>query len=170
MEIHWMIVPTRFGSILAAATSKGLCRLSFNEEEDVLERRFPKSLLVRDGVAIARLLPAIVQAFEATGEATGIRPDIPLDLRGTPFQNAVWDALCEIPAGETRSYAQIAARIGKAGAVRAVGLANGANPIAVLIPCHRVVRTGGELGGYAYGLAIKRALLESEGVQLGKDV
>ena len=166
MEIHWAIAPTSFGSMLVAATGKGVCRLSFDEGGETLERRFPKHLLTRDGDAIARLLPAIVKAVE--DPAIGGR--IPLDIGGTPFQRAVWDALCEIPAGETRSYAQIAGRIGNPGAVRAVGLANGANPVAVLIPCHRVVRTGGGLGGYAYGLAIKRALLAREGGRLHEAV
>ena len=166
MEIHWTIAPTDFGSMLVAATGKGVCRLSFEEGAGELERRFPERLLVRDGAAILRLLPDIGRVLEDPG----VRRNIPLDLNGTAFQRAVWAALCEIPAGETRSYAQIAARIGNPGAVRAVGLANGANPVAVLIPCHRVVRTGGALGGYAYGLAIKRALLEREGVRLNEAV
>ncbi|WP_376741949.1 methylated-DNA--[protein]-cysteine S-methyltransferase [Sphingomicrobium aestuariivivum] len=82
---------------------------------------------------------------------------------GSPFQQAVWAELCRIPTGETRSYADIAAALGKPGAERAVGTANGANPIAVFIPCHRVIRADGGLGGYAYGLAIKEALLAAEG-------
>jgi AraC family transcriptional regulator of adaptative response/methylated-DNA-[protein]-cysteine methyltransferase len=87
---------------------------------------------------------------------------IPLDVQGTAFQEAVWRELQRIPSGETRSYAQIAAAVGKPGAVRATGSANGANNVAVLIPCHRVVRSDGSLGGYAYGETIKRELLRRE--------
>ena len=88
--------------------------------------------------------------------------DLPLDVRGTAFQEAVWRELTRIPPGETRSYAQIAAAVGNPNAVRAAGSANGDNNVAVLIPCHRVIRTGGDLGGYAYGLDIKRELLKRE--------
>uniref|UniRef100_UPI0028A8AC88 methylated-DNA--[protein]-cysteine S-methyltransferase n=1 Tax=Novosphingobium sp. TaxID=1874826 RepID=UPI0028A8AC88 len=87
---------------------------------------------------------------------------IPLDVQGTAFQEAVWRELQRIPPGETRSYAQIAAAVGKPGAVRAAGSANGANNVAVLIPCHRVIRTDGTIGGYAYSEAIKRELLKRE--------
>jgi AraC family transcriptional regulator of adaptative response/methylated-DNA-[protein]-cysteine methyltransferase len=90
-------------------------------------------------------------------------PDLPLDVRGTVFQERVWAELRKIPVGETRSYADIAAAVGAPGATRAVGSANGANPIAVLVPCHRVVRSDGTLGGYAGGLERKRALLAAEG-------
>ncbi len=89
--------------------------------------------------------------------------DLPLDVRGTAFQQAVWRELTRIPPGETRSYAQIAAAVGHPAAVRAAGSANGANHLAVLIPCHRVIRGDGSMGGYAYGLERKRALLKREG-------
>ena len=88
--------------------------------------------------------------------------DLPLDVRGTAFQEAVWRELQRIPAGETRTYAQIAAAVGKPAAVRAAGSANGANNVAVLIPCHRVIRSDGSAGGYAYGLERKARLLERE--------
>jgi len=88
--------------------------------------------------------------------------DLPLDLRGTPFQLSVWSALREIPYGATRSYAEIAARVGNADAVRAVGAANGANPVALVVPCHRVIQSGGKLGGYGGGLDLKRRLLAME--------
>jgi AraC family transcriptional regulator of adaptative response/methylated-DNA-[protein]-cysteine methyltransferase len=91
-------------------------------------------------------------------------PDLPLDVAGTAFQQAVWDELRRIPPGETRSYAAIAAAVGKPAAVRATGSANGANNVAVLIPCHRVIRTDGTLGGYAYGLERKSELLKREAV------
>jgi AraC family transcriptional regulator of adaptative response/methylated-DNA-[protein]-cysteine methyltransferase len=98
----------------------------------------------------------------AAVEAPGSDPAIPLDVQGTAFQEAVWAALRQIPPGETRSYAQIAAAVGKPGAVRAAGSANGANQVAVLIPCHRVIRGDGSPGGYAYGLEIKQELLRRE--------
>ncbi|SFX65284.1 methylated-DNA--[protein]-cysteine S-methyltransferase [Marinospirillum alkaliphilum] len=88
--------------------------------------------------------------------------DLPLDLQGTPFQLQVWQALLQIPRGQTRSYAQIAASIGKPRAIRAVGTACGANPIPFLVPCHRVLRSDGSLGGYAFGLKMKQQLLERE--------
>ncbi len=89
-------------------------------------------------------------------------PDLPLDVSGTAFQQAIWKELQRIPPGETRTYAEIAAAVGKPKAVRAAGSANGANNVAVLIPCHRVIRTDGGLGGYAYGVARKEKLLETE--------
>jgi AraC family transcriptional regulator of adaptative response/methylated-DNA-[protein]-cysteine methyltransferase len=104
------------------------------------------------------LLQQVVDAVEAPGRDHSI----PLDVRGTAFQEAVWSELRRIPPGETRSYAQLAAAVGKPGAVRAAGSANGANNVAVLIPCHRVIRSDGTLGGYAYGLEIKRKLLDKE--------
>jgi O-6-methylguanine DNA methyltransferase len=88
--------------------------------------------------------------------------DLPLDLRGTPFQRAVWDALLAIPYGETRSYAQVARAVRKPDAVRAVGTANGANPVPLVVPCHRVIQSGGKLGGYGGGLDLKRRLLAME--------
>ena len=92
-------------------------------------------------------------------------PDLPLDIAGTAFQQAVWQELMRIPPGETRTYAQIAAAVGKPNAVRAAGTANGQNRVAVLIPCHRVIRSDGGLGGYAYGLSRKEALLSRESAE-----
>jgi AraC family transcriptional regulator of adaptative response/methylated-DNA-[protein]-cysteine methyltransferase len=96
-------------------------------------------------------------------ETPSAMPELPIDVRGTAFQEAVWRELRKIPLGETRSYADIAAAIGEPGATRAVGTANGANPVAVLVPCHRVIRSDGTLGGYAGGLDRKRKLLAAEG-------
>lgn len=156
--IHWAVVETSLGSMLVAATGKGVCRLSFNEGREALEERFPKAELVEGGADFAALLAQVVAAVEAPGDFA----HIPLDVKGTAFQEAVWRELQRIPKGETRTYAQLAAAVGKPKAVRAAGSANGANNVAVLIPCHRVIRTGGGLGGYAYGLEIKRKLLEKE--------
>lgn len=159
VDIHWAVVRTSLRPMLVAATAKGVCRLSFDETGADLAARFPRANLIEGGEDFAGLLEQVIAAVEAPG--TG--DHIPLDVRGTAFQEAVWRALREVPPGETRSYAQIAAAVGRPQAVRATGSANGANHVAVLIPCHRIVRTDGSLGGYAYGLAIKRALLSREG-------
>lgn len=137
---------------------RGVCRLSFNEGREALEARFPKAELVEGGADFERLLAQVIAAVERPGDFS----HIPLDVKGTAFQEAVWRELQRIPAGETRTYAQLAAAVGRPKAVRAAGSANGANNVAVLIPCHRVIATGGGLGGYAYGLEIKRKLLEKE--------
>lgn len=158
VTIHWAVVPTSLGPMLVAATAKGVCRLSFAEGCEALAARFPRAELVEGGVEFAALLDKVVGAVEVPG----VHPHIPLDVQGTAFQEAVWRELRRIPPGETRSYAQIAAAVGNPGAVRAAGSANGANNVAVLIPCHRVVRSDGSLGGYAYGLDIKRELLVRE--------
>lgn len=158
VTISWAVVATTLGPMLVAATEKGVCRLSFNEGPDELAQRFPQAKLAEGGADFAALLQRVTDAVENPGLGT----DIPLDVQGTAFQQRVWDELRRIPAGETRSYAQIAAAAGNPKAVRAAGSANGANNVAVLIPCHRVVRSDGSLGGYAYGLDIKRELLERE--------
>jgi AraC family transcriptional regulator, regulatory protein of adaptative response / methylated-DNA-[protein]-cysteine methyltransferase len=156
--IRWAVVPTSLGRMLVAATDKGVCRLSFAEGEEALRMRFPNADLREGGEDFAAMLESVVAAVEAPG----LPNSVPLDVRGTAFQEAVWRELRAIPPGETRSYAQIAAAAGNPNAVRAAGSANGANNVAVLIPCHRVIRSDGSLGGYAYGLEIKRKLLEKE--------
>ncbi len=158
VTIHWASVATSLGQMLVAATSKGVCRLSFHEGREALEARFPMAELVEGGAEFEDLLGQVIAAVEAPGDFA----HIPLDVKGTAFQEAVWRELQRIPKGETRTYAELAAAVGKPKAVRAAGSANGANNVAVLIPCHRVIRTGGGLGGYAYGLEIKRKLLEKE--------
>jgi AraC family transcriptional regulator of adaptative response/methylated-DNA-[protein]-cysteine methyltransferase len=158
VTIRWAVMQTSLGAMLVAATAKGVCRLSFGEGRDALEARFPNAELVAGDEGFAALFQQVVSAVEAPGADHSI----PLDVQGTAFQEAVWQELRRIPPGETRSYAQIAAAVGKPGAVRAAGSANGANNVAVLIPCHRVVRSDGSLGGYAYGLEIKQALLDRE--------
>jgi AraC family transcriptional regulator of adaptative response/methylated-DNA-[protein]-cysteine methyltransferase len=158
VTIHWTVVPTTLGEMLVAATGKGVCRLSFDETAEALAARFPLAELTEGGAEFAALVEQVVAAVEKPGDSRAI----PLDVQGTAFQEAVWQELQRIPAGETRTYAQIAAAIGKPGAVRAAGSANGANNVAVLIPCHRVIRSDGAIGGYAYGEAIKRELLRRE--------
>jgi len=156
--IRWATVNTNIGRILVAASDKGVCRLSFDEEEADLAARFPKATLLPGDAAFEALLAQVIASVEAPGDFS----HIPIDVKGTAFQEAVWAALRRIPAGETRSYSQIAAEVGNPRAVRAAGSANGANHVAVLIPCHRVVRNDGSLGDYAYGLDRKIALLDKE--------
>lgn len=156
--IHYAVVDTTIAPMLVAATEKGVCCLSFNEGEAELRARFPKAELVEGGEAFRDLSARVVSAVEQPG--TGA--DIPLDVRGTAFQQKCWEALRAIPPGETRSYGAQAAAIGNPKASRAVGSANGANNIAVLIPCHRVIAHDGGLGGYAYGTDIKAELLKRE--------
>jgi len=159
--IHWAVVDTTIGRMLVAATEKGVCRLSFEEGPEELARRFPNAELDEGGQEFEKLLADVIASVETPGDFA----HIPLDVKGTAFQEACWKALREIPPGETRTYAQIAAAAGNPKAVRAAGSANARNNVAVLIPCHRVIRTGGGLGGYAYGLEIKRELLKREGVE-----
>jgi AraC family transcriptional regulator of adaptative response/methylated-DNA-[protein]-cysteine methyltransferase len=158
--IHWSVIPTSLGKMLVAATETGVCCLSFEEGEEQLRARFPKAELVAGSGEFADLFAQVTQAVEQPERDNS---HIPLDVKGTAFQQRVWDQLRQIPAGETRSYGELAAALGKPNASRAVGGANGANNIAVLIPCHRVIQADGSLGGYAYGTAIKAELLKREG-------
>ncbi len=157
--IRWAVVDTALGKMLVAATEKGICRLSFDEDEGALRQRFPSATLLPADDAMRTLIDGAVQAVARPSAM----PSLPLDVAGTAFQQAVWQELQRIPPGQTRTYAQIAAAVGKPGAVRAAGTANGANRVAVLIPCHRVIGTDGTLRGYAYGTERKRKLLEQEG-------
>ena len=156
--IHWEVIETSLGAMLVAATEQGVCCLAFNEGEDELRARFPNAELVHGGSEFRALFDEVTRAVEQPGE----RANIPLDVKGTAFQQRVWQELRKIPPGETRSYGELAALLGNRNASRAVGGANGANNIAVLIPCHRVIAADGTLGGYAYGTDIKRELLRRE--------
>lgn len=162
-KIHWTVVDTSLGPMLVAATGHGVCCLSFGEGEDDLRARFPQAELIEGGDDFHALFEQVTSAVEHPG--TGA--DIPLDVKGTAFQQRVWQALCNIPAGETRSYGELAATLGNPKSSRAVGGANGANNIAVLIPCHRVIAQDGGLGGYAYGTRIKAELLKRESATRG---
>lgn len=157
--IRFAFIDTPLGRLLVAATDRGICRLTFDEDEASLRGRFPKASIIEDDGAMADLLSGVLQAVATPASM----PDLPLDTAGTAFQQKVWAELRKIPPGETRSYAEIAAAVGQPGAVRAVGTANGSNPVAILVPCHRVIRSDGSLGGYAGGLERKRRLLQAEG-------
>lgn len=158
--IRHMVAQTGLGPMLIAASAKGLVRISFDEDETDLRRRFPHADLLPADEAFAALAVQVVALVDDPARADA---DLPVDVRGTAFQQAVWDALRAIPPGETRTYKQVADAIGRPAAVRATGTACGDNMLAVLIPCHRVLRSDGGLGGYAYGLARKEKLLAREG-------
>jgi AraC family transcriptional regulator of adaptative response/methylated-DNA-[protein]-cysteine methyltransferase len=159
--VRWTHFDSPLGQMLIAATSKGICRLTFDDSEASLKRLFPNATIVRDDGGLKELVEGALAAIEQPLAA----PDLPIDVAGTAFQEAVWRELRRIPAGETRSYAEIAAAIGHPKAVRAVGTANGDNHVCVLIPCHRVIRSDGTLGGYGGGIERKKKLLASEGHQ-----
>ena len=163
--VHWAVLPTTLGLMLVAATDKGVCCLAFvtrdEHAEAELRARFPRAELIAAGEDFRDLFARVVAAIEQPGPGSAA---IPLDVKGTAFQQRVWEELRRIPHGETRSYGELAAALGNPKASRAVGGANGANHVAVLIPCHRVIAADGSLGGYAYGLAIKAELLRREGV------
>jgi AraC family transcriptional regulator of adaptative response/methylated-DNA-[protein]-cysteine methyltransferase len=159
--IRWTVAATSLGPMLIAATDKGLCRVSFDEGETELARHFPAATIVPGDAALAQLAAQVVEQVERPGRGAAL----PLDLRGTAFQEAVWQALAAIPPGETRTYSELAATIGKPDAVRAAGTACGANPVSIIVPCHRAQRKSGDLAGYAWGLERKRALRRREGVE-----
>ena len=158
--IRWTVVATSLGPLLVAATARGICRVAFEPDAAGLAQRFPAARVLPGDAALAELAARVVVQVETPGPD----PDLPLDIRGTAFQESVWRVLRSIPPGETRSYAQVAAAAGSPNAVRAAGSACGANPVAVLIPCHRVQRADGAMGGYAWGEDRKRALRKREGV------
>jgi AraC family transcriptional regulator of adaptative response/methylated-DNA-[protein]-cysteine methyltransferase len=160
VTIRWTAAETSLGSLLIAATDRGLCRVSFDEGEAALKVRFPNADIQPGGEALAALARRVVAEVEHPERDQ----DLPLDVKGTAFQEAVWQALRGIPAGETRSYSELAAIAGNPRAVRAAGTACGANHLAVVIPCHRAQRSDGTMGGYAYGVDRKVELRKREGV------
>jgi len=152
------------GRVLAARSARGLCSVILGDDDDVLRRelrgRFPRAVLAEGGEGVEALAAEVAAFVDAPGRSL----DVPLDPGGTEFQRTVWRALREIPAGETATYADVAARIGCPGSARAVGAACAANRLAVVIPCHRVVRSDGGLAGYRWGVEWKRHLLRAEAV------
>jgi len=160
--IRFAIGACSLGAILVAATDKGICAILMGDDPDRLARdlqdRFPSAELVGADAGFEATVARVVGLVEAP--ALGL--DLPLDVRGTAFQQRVWEALRAIPSGETVSYAQLAARLGMPSGARAIAGACAANPVAVAIPCHRVVRNDGALSGYRWGVERKRALLDRE--------
>jgi AraC family transcriptional regulator of adaptative response/methylated-DNA-[protein]-cysteine methyltransferase len=161
-EIRFAIGECSLGSILVATSAKGVCAILLGDDPEVLARdlqdRFAHATLIGGDVKFEALVAKVVGLVEAPAIGLGL----PLDVRGTAFQQRVWQALRKIPAGATASYREIATRIGAPKAVRAVAQACASNPIAIAIPCHRVVRHDGGLSGYRWGVERKRALLERE--------
>lgn len=159
-RIRYAIAATDLGRLLVAATERGVCAVELGEEDAALAaalgREFPGAYLVRDDGAVEAWTREVVAATSGAGAP------LPLDLRGTAFQLRVWRALRDIPRGETRSYGEVAARIGRPTAARAVARACAANRVALLVPCHRVVRGTGDAGGYRWGAARKERLLAAE--------
>jgi AraC family transcriptional regulator, regulatory protein of adaptative response / methylated-DNA-[protein]-cysteine methyltransferase len=161
--IHYALSDCSLGGILAAFTATGVCAILFGDSPAALladlQARFPRAERVMATADSSAELLAKVIAFVET-PALGL--DLPLDVKGSPFQRRVWQALREIPAGSTVSYSEIAQKIGSPKSVRAVAGACAANPIGIAIPCHRVVRIGGALAGFRWGIERKKALLSRE--------
>jgi AraC family transcriptional regulator, regulatory protein of adaptative response / methylated-DNA-[protein]-cysteine methyltransferase len=165
IAIHYTAVPTSLGLLLVAVTERGVCGVSLGDDEAslvaALRNEFPAAELVRASDAQDRLVDAVVAHVEGKASAD----ELPLDVKATAFQWQVWRALQRIPEGATRSYQAIAEELGRPTAARAVARACASNRIAILIPCHRVVRGDGALGGYRWGIARKAALLAREGAR-----
>ncbi|CAM2156686.1 DNA-binding transcriptional dual regulator/DNA repair protein Ada [Pararobbsia alpina] len=161
--IHFAAAQCSLGAIVVAQSQRGICSILLGDDPDALVRelqdQFPKANLIGGDTGFEQLVAQVIGFIEAPQ----IGLNLPLDVRGTAFQERVWQALREIPPGTTVSYTDIAERIGSPKAVRAVAQACGANPIAVAIPCHRVVRQDGDLAGYRWGVDRKRELLRREG-------
>lgn len=160
--LEFTIGTSSLGLVLVARNSRGLCAVLFGDDARALQKdltdRFPDGLFRQGGQALDDLATDVIALVDSPDH----RIDIPLDPAGTPFQRLVWEAMREIPVGGCASYTEIARRIGRPRSVRAVAQACGANPLAVLIPCHRVVRSDGGLSGYRWGVERKRRLLEME--------
>lgn len=155
--IRYDILPSHCGDLLVAIDERGLVHVDFMAGL----RALPE---MRDWQQDKTALAPFLAQFEAYFAGRLQRFTLPLAPRGTAFQQAVWQALCDIPYGETRSYGELATTLGKPSASRAVGAANGRNPLSIIIPCHRVIGQNGSLTGYAGGLEIKKALLQLEGI------
>jgi AraC family transcriptional regulator of adaptative response/methylated-DNA-[protein]-cysteine methyltransferase len=162
-SIRFAVSECSLGSVLVGATGKGVCAILLGDTSEAsvreLKRRFPSATLVNGDEKLGPLVARVVSLIEEPSRPLAL----PLDVRGTAFQQRVWQALRDIPSGSTASYTEIAERIGAPKAVRGVARACAANAIAVVIPCHRVVRKSGALSGYRWGVERKRALLHREG-------
>lgn len=164
LALAHVTIATRFGPLLVAATGRGVAFVALGPPDvtlPALAAEYPQAQLVA-APADAGALAGWAAAIEAQLDGRAPDPRLPLDVQGTAFQRLVWDFLVTIPAGHTRSYAELAAGIGRPGAVRAAASACAANPVAVLVPCHRIICSDGGLGGYRWGLPVKRALLAAE--------
>jgi len=160
--IAYTVVDSPLGALLVARTGRGICRVALGDDPyrlDALVRdEFPAAEVQRDDDGLAPVVDEVLRRIAGNEPAV----DLPLDVRGTAFQLRVWRELQRIPRGETRTYGALAEAVGAPGGARAVGQACGSNPVAVVVPCHRVVPAGGGLGGYAWGVEKKRTLLDHE--------
>jgi AraC family transcriptional regulator of adaptative response/methylated-DNA-[protein]-cysteine methyltransferase len=160
--IRFAVGKCSLGSILVAASERGICSISLGDDPAeltrILQHRFRKARFITGDKDFEQLVATVIAFVERPAAGLGL----PLEVQGTAFQHCVWRALCEIPCGKTQSYSQIARRLGKPKAIRAVGQACAVNPVAVAIPCHRVLRTDGSLSGYRWGIERKAKLLEIE--------
>ncbi|OAN10893.1 cysteine methyltransferase [Photobacterium jeanii] len=167
-NIHYACRVTALGLMIMAATEKGVCSVQFGDDEshlvELLSAEFPKATLVPSAAQDTPELDNWMTALDHHISQGAPKPEVPLDIRGTAFQMKVWRFLLSIKEGEVMSYSEVAAHIDKPNAVRAVGTACGKNRIGILIPCHRVLRSDGSLGGYRWGLERKQALLVKEGI------
>ena len=165
MSIHYTIVDSSLGRLLVGATDRGVCAVAVGESDEALEselrREYPAAAIAAADDSLASWTHEILARLSGRSP----RVELPLDVRATAFQWLVWQALAAIPPGQTRTYAEVAASIGRPRAVRAVAGACAANPVAVAIPCHRVVGASGALTGYRWGIDLKRELLRREGVR-----
>lgn len=160
LVLLWSVARIPVGDVIAVATPRGLAAVRIGVESELvgeIEAEFPNATLERDDAAMVDVMRAL-SALTVGGPA----PDLPVDVHGTAFQARVWRALQDIPAGETRTYSDVAVAIGAPTSVRAVARACATNKVALAIPCHRVLRSDGQLAGYRWGLAVKRSLLASE--------
>jgi len=170
--LHRLRISTPIGELLALASDEGLCALEFPRRDGAalherlqrrLERWFPPHDIVdRETRVLARTREWLSSYFAGASADVPAADELPLDLRGAPFERRVWAALIEIPPGATASYGAIAAQLNAPGASRAVGAANGANPVSIIVPCHRVIGSSGKLTGYGGGLDRKKWLLDHE--------
>ena len=162
-RIAFTSLATPLGHVIAARSERGVCAVRIGHDEASLQRElfaeFPHATLERDDEGLRDLASILALAVRGEGETTSL----PLDIQGTAFQVRVWEALRRVPRGTTLTYSELAEHIGSPRAVRAVGSACGANPVALVIPCHRIVRRDGSLGGYRWGIEVKEALLGAEG-------
>jgi AraC family transcriptional regulator of adaptative response/methylated-DNA-[protein]-cysteine methyltransferase len=162
MNISYIIVDCHLGRLLVAATERGVCAVQFGDQDDKLTEslaaEYPAARIQHDDTGLTEWVEGLLRYLD------GSQPDLglPLDLQATAFQLRVWEELRKIPYGATRSYKQVALAIGQPTATRAVARACATNPVALITPCHRVIRESGDPGGYRWGLARKQKLLEQE--------
>lgn len=170
LSISYTMLASPFGTLLLAATDRGLCFVELGEDEESLlaglRREYPLAKIAESATPSSPELESWGQALRKHLEGQAPRPELPLDVRASAFQFQVWSYLQTIPRGEVRTYQEVAAAIGRPKAMRAVGTACARNPTALIVPCHRVIRGDGALGGYRWGEDRKRRLLESEGVKV----